>query len=54
MKKCSICNQDLTSKALDIYKMLNEEEATRLEGVRKNRGICSSCSIEMIMANIGF
>jgi hypothetical protein len=52
MKECTICKQELTDKALDIDKMLNKEEALRLKIARKASGICSECSITMLMLNL--
>lgn len=50
--KCKICGETLTKENLDITKMISKEEAKRLFKIRKERGICSACSIQMIMLNI--
>jgi hypothetical protein len=50
--KCSICGTPLTKENLDITKILSEKEAKKLYTIRKKRGVCSECSIQMIMLDI--
>lgn len=50
--KCKVCGETLTKENLDITKMLSSEEAERLYKVRKEKSICSECSIQMIMLNL--
>ena len=50
--KCKICGTTLTKKNLDINKILSKEEALRLYKTRKERQICSECSIQMLMLNL--
>ena len=50
--KCKYCGSDLNEKTLDIDKMLSKEEAKRLFKVRKESGVCSECSIQMLMLNL--
>jgi len=52
MKNCTICGTELNKKSLDITKMLSKEEGERLFSVRRDRGICSECSITMLMLNL--
>ena len=52
MKKCKVCGTKLTRKSIDIDKMLNQKEAKRLEKLRLKEGLCSECSMQMLMMNI--
>ena len=52
MKKCTICGTELNRQTLDIDKMFSKEEADRLFNVRKDKGVCSECSITMLMLNL--
>ena len=50
--KCKYCGSDLNEKTLGIDKMFSKEEATRLFKVRKEREVCSECSMQMLMLNL--
>lgn len=50
--KCKYCGTDLNEKTLDIDKMFSKEEAKRLFKVRKEREVCSECSIQVLMLNL--
>lgn len=52
MKKCKLCGTILTRKSLDIDKILLKEEAERLYVIRKEKEICSECSITMLMIEL--
>lgn len=49
---CSICGVKLTEKNLDINKMLSRKETKKLYSIRRKRGICSECSISMLIIDI--
>jgi len=52
MKKCKICKTELNNKTLGIDKMLNKSESKRLKKIRLKNGVCSECSIQMLMLSI--
>lgn len=51
MIKCSICGAKLTENNL-VKGILNPAERARLKVVRTEKGVCSECSIQMLMLDI--
>lgn len=52
MKKCTICKRPLTNKAMDLTQILDENERKRLEKIRRKRGLCSECSISLVLLSL--